>query len=111
MFGVDTSRITEEDIRTKFNYLYKGYSYENKTRLLTDFIGDVPFVNWSKLYDRDWYINQYELRNTLVKKYFKNAPEKLLVIDVTKEKTTKKLCEFLDIPDELVRTMPHEHKT
>jgi len=39
------------------------------------------------------------------------APEKLLVVDITQEKTTKKICEFLNIPNEFVIEMPHSNKT
>lgn len=111
LYGVDTSRVTEQDIRQKFNYLYKDYSYENKKRLLSIFDEHGQAEDWSKLYDKNWYVREYESRNTLIKKYFKSAPEKLLVIDVTQEKTTEKICKFLDIPEDFVRVMPHENKT
>ena len=40
-----------------------------------------------------------------------NAPEKLLVIDVTQERTTEKICKFLGIPERLIVDMPVENKT
>ena len=67
-------------------------------------------INRSKPNDEKYYIDQYEQRNNLIQKYFTNAPHKLLVIDLTKEATTEKLCEFLNIPKEFVIEMPHRNK-
>ncbi len=108
--GIDTKNVSENDILEKFTYLYKGYGYENKKRFLTTFKDNKSVINWSKLYDEKYYIDQYEQRNNLIQKYFINAPHKLLVIDLTKEATTEKLCEFLNIPKEFVIEMPHRNK-
>lgn len=107
----DPSQLTEQDILDKFGYLYPGYMHENKTRLLSTFEGVACTVDWSKLYDKAYYVRQYEERNAAIKRYFMNAPEKLLVIDVTKEPTTERLCAFLGLPDWLIMEMPVENKT
>lgn len=111
IYGIDTSAVSEQDIYEKCNYLFKDYFYSNKKRFLTRYKNGQSFVDWSKLYDKDYYIQQYEQRNEQIIKYFINAPEKLLIIDVTKEKSTEKLVEFLNIPKELVIDMPHRNKT
>ncbi len=111
IFGIDPENVTEKDVEKKFNYLYRGYGYSNKQRFLTKFEGDESVVDWSRLYDKRYYVEQYEQRNDLVKKYFRSAPEKLLVIDVTKESTTSRICRFLNIPEDLSIKMPHENKT
>lgn len=107
----DPSELTEQDILERFDYLYPGYMHENKTRLLSTFDGATRRVDWSKLYDKAYYVQQYEERNAAIKKYFMNAPDKLLVIDVTKEPTTERLCVFLGLPDWLIVEMPVENKT
>jgi hypothetical protein len=107
----DLSSLTEKDVFKKFNYLYSGYMHSNKERLLSSFKGDLRNVDWGKLYDKDYYTDMYDRRNEEIKRYFMNAPDRLLVIDITQEKNTKKLCEFLNIPVKFSFDMPHRNKT
>ena len=107
----DLSRLKEEDIKKRFNYLYPGYAYENHRRNLSVFTEGTQKVLWEKLYDYDYYVDIYLRRNEEIKRYFMNAPEKLLVIDVTKEKDTARICEFLGIPKSFSIKMPHSNKT
>jgi hypothetical protein len=107
----DTRNLTEADVFEKFNYLYKGYGHEKKRYLLTSYSDAGATVSWDRLYDRDYYIKEYEDRNNRIKKYFMNRPEKLLVLDITKEETTAKICDFLNIPEQFAITMPHANKT
>ena len=53
----------------------------------------------------------YLRRNEEIKRYFLNVPEKLLIIDITLEETTEKVCQFLNIPSDLIIKMPHQNKT
>ena len=107
----DLTSLTEKDILEKFNYLYPGYSHQITARNLSKFEGDTRKVLWEKLYDYEYYIAGYKKRNEDIKRHFLNVPEKLLVIDVTKEKDTQKICDFLQIPLELIIDMPHSNKT
>ncbi len=107
----DLSKVTEQDVLEKFRYLYPGYSHANRKRLLTNFVDGKKVVFWDKLYDKDYNIAAYSRRNNRIQRYFSEAPEKLLVIDLTKEKTTEKLCAFLNIPPEYAFDMPHRNKT
>lgn len=107
----DVNTLTENDILEKFQYLYPGYAHSNKRRLLSDFKGDSAIVRWDKLYDYEYYTHRYLARNEEIKRYFLDASEKLLVIDITLEKDTKKICNFLNIPDECIINMPHSNKT
>ncbi len=107
----DLSTLTEKDVIEKFTYLYPGYSHGNKERLLSSFKGDLRSVNWEKLYDYDYYTDMYNRRNEEIKRYFMNARGKLLAIDITQEKTTEKICEFLNIPLESSTDMHHRNKT
>ena len=107
----DLSKVTEADVKEKFRYLFPGYGYANKLRQLTNFTGDARVTDWSKLYDKAYNIESYERRNNRIKRYFDAAPGKLLVIDLTKETTTERICEFLDIPTEYTFDVPHANKT
>ena len=105
------SEVTEKDIIDKLTYLYPGYAHSNTERMLSSFKDDSRTVRWDKLYDFDWYTDMYQRRNEEIKRYFMQAPNKLLVIDITKEETTKRICEFLNIPTEFAIDMPHSNKT
>lgn len=107
----DLKNLTEHDVYQKFVYLYPGYSHENIAIFLMTFTGGKAEIRWDLLYDKDYYIAMYETRNTEIKRYFANAAGKLLVIDVTKERDTSRLCEFLNIPEDMVIEMPHANKT
>ncbi len=107
----DLSTVTEDDVKEKFGYLFKGYGHANKQRQLTDFVDGKKVVDWSKLYDKDTNIAAYVQRNIRIQRYFDAAPEKLLVIDLTKETTTERISTFLNIHEEYVFDMPHANKT
>jgi hypothetical protein len=107
----DLSKLTEKDVIEKFIYLYPGYSHSNKERLLSSFKDELRIVSWKKLYDYDYYTNMYTRRNEEIKRYFMNSKSKLLVIDLTKDKTTKRICEFINISLEYSIDMPHSNKT
>ena len=79
--------------------------------MLSSFENNSTKVNWDKLYDEDWYIDMYTRRNEEIKRYFMGASEKLLVIDITQETTTEKICRFLNVPTEYIIDMPHNNKT
>jgi len=109
--GSDSEKITEQLVSQKFNYLFPGYNHLKKEIFLTSFKDDSNVVDWDKLFDRDHYINLYTQRNNQIKKYFSRSTEKLLIIDVTKEKNTTSICEFLNLPKEFVIDMPHLNKS
>ena len=107
----DISKLTEKDILQKFTYLYPGYAHANISRLLAEFDGDQKVIRWDKLYDKKTYIEMYESRNIEIKRFFTNSPHKLLVIDISKESDTSRICEFLNIPLSHSIKMPQENKT
>ncbi|MBN9670323.1 sulfotransferase [Roseibium aggregatum] len=112
IYGIeDINDVSEKVILEKFNYLYPGYVHTKTKRFLTSFDGRKKEVQWEKIYDKDYYIDLYESRNLSIKKYFADTPEKLLIIDVTKERDTSKICDFLNIPGNFAIDMPHENKT
>jgi hypothetical protein len=112
IYGLDQlDNLTREDVREKFTYLYRGYSLENFERQLTRYDKGTAELRWDLLFDRAFHIGQYRERNARIKHYFRNCPERLLVIDVTVEKTTRALCDFLNIPAEFAIDMPQLNKT
>ena len=114
MFGLNVkslSELTERDVIDKLRYLYPNYFHEIKERLLINFKESKSQVLWDKLFDKEYYIKMYENRNNEIKRYFSQTKNKLLIIDITKEKNTKKICSFLNIPVELAIEMPHENKS
>lgn len=107
VFRLDTLHgLTEQDVLTRFKYLFPGYMHARMKRLLTRFEGDRPVVHWDLLHDKDFFVAEYLARNQRIKCHFQDCPERLLVIDVTQEPTTHRLCEFLQIPTELAFAMP-----
>lgn len=105
IYNLSDFSLTEDDVKKKFNYLYKGYAYQNKRRFLSDYTRPLE-TNWQNIYKKEYYIQEFNLRNAAIKKYFMDAPEKRLVLDITKESTTKKICHFLNIPEYLVFKTP-----
>jgi hypothetical protein len=110
--GISPSKkLTQEDLLNRFNYLFPGYSYSNEVRNIIEYKGREKIYNWDKLFEKEYYINLFIERNDRIKKYFSEAPDKLLCIDITRESSTRRLCEFLNIPVELSFKMPHVNKT
>lgn len=112
VFGVSNlENVTEEEVRSRFNYLYKGYIHTVHKWMLSDLSGDAPTVRWDMMYDKSYCIDNYLRRNADIKKYFMERNGSLLVIDVSREETTEKICRFLGIPKKHAFEMPHSNKT
>lgn len=112
IFGFrDKSELTEDFFAGKNIYLYEGYVHANKARMLSVVNNGEMNIDWNLLYDADHYKKVYRERNDQIIKYFAKRPDKLLVLDITRERDTAKFCEFLGIPPDLVIDMPHENKT
>lgn len=107
----DASEVSEGFFRDKSMYLYENYVYETMVRLLTVVENGCPTVRWDLAYDKDFFIDTYNKRNDDVIKYFRCREDDLLVIDVTKEKTTGRLLDFLNFPSSKEVPMPHKNKT
>jgi len=83
-------------------YCYKGFAYETKV-LVYDLPGDDP-------YHKETLIEHYNFHNKMVKDYFRNRKEDLLVLDVTEDGAYRKLCDFLGKPC-TSDTFPWENRT
>lgn len=107
----DLAVLTEEYFRGKELYLGRDYTYNSKKRMLTTIEDYSPLVRWDLLYDEEHYKSVYRSRNEQIIRYFANRPDKLLVIDITKERDTSKICNFLNFPTSHIMDMPHKNKT
>jgi hypothetical protein len=94
------------EILQRAGYLFPGYLHRWQRRWLTTVEHGEVRVRWDLFFDRDYYIREYRARNDRIRRYFHGAPHKLLVLDLAQEDSTRRLCEFLNIPPQLAFTMP-----
>jgi|SRR5699024_2408845 len=76
---------TKEDLKNHVNF-YKGRDWD--VFLLSNNADD-------KLYDKKRLTEGYKRHNANIKKYFRNRPEDLLVLNVAEKGAYQKLCDFL----------------
>lgn len=109
--GVNEAPITEQAFKANAFYLAEGYAVRLKERLLLQRgdAGTSVKPNWDLLYDKDFYIEEYEQRNKRIMAHFYESDERLLCINVSEERDTAKLCDFLSIPSRFKTRMPHEN--
>ena len=105
-------RLTAELLVNNFRYLYPGYVEEfwERELLQQDVYGRLK-PNWDLVDDKNFLKEKYRERNEQIKQYFYNSVEKLLVINLTEEVNTLKICEFLNIPTEYAFPIPHLNKS
>jgi hypothetical protein len=103
---------SREDI-SKFTYIYPTYlEFMTELQWLIKVDPDISIKkDWELSYNKDHYINIYMQRNISILQHFSERTEDLLVIDITKEKDTKKIVEFLRLPPVLITDMPHLNRT
>lgn len=91
-----------EDLK-KIDYVYKGWSYENRKYVYGLNEYDDP-------YDKAKLIHYYERRNQEIIEYFKNRPNDLLVINLSDLKAYQKFCNFIGVKSDKMN-FPWENKT
>jgi hypothetical protein len=103
---------TKEDIK-KWKYIYNSYIEESfeQNWILNVKKNLSTLIDWSLAYEKDFFIQQYQARNETVVRHFSARKNDLLVIDLTKEETTAKIIDFLNLPASLITNMPHANKT
>ncbi len=67
--------------------------------------------NWNLLFNKDHYIKCYKQRRDEIIKYFQRRPNDLLIVDITKEKDTRKITNFLELPEFINLTFPRYNST
>ncbi len=95
------------------DYLYDGFrKFKFESDWLIDIDEDLKIKKrWDILFNKDHFIELYKQRNKEIVRHFSERPDDLLVIDITKEKTTEKIVNFLELPSKLITKMPHLNKT
>jgi hypothetical protein len=107
----DINDFKESSFKDKNIYVTTDYLY-NQFKKYVVFLKESEIVyDWSLLYNKEYRINLYETRNREIVQYFERRSDQLLVIDVTVEKDTSKIIDFLGISDIKPTIMPHMNKT
>jgi len=91
--------LTVRDTKSWINSYKKFFQSQNNKEMI---------ANYYK-YKKE-IIKRYEHRNQNIKNYFKNRPNKLLVINICKGEGWEKLCPFLGLPIPSI-PFPHINKT
>jgi hypothetical protein len=113
IFNLSQRDILDENLaKNKFKYLFPDYMHEVTKKFLTcaDPHGNTT-VCWDKIFNKEFYINKFEERNKRIAEYFSSKQERLLVLNLSVEKDTGRLCDFLGIPQTYKIKTPHENKT
>tara|TARA_Y100000996_G_C22398999_1_gene592340 strand:+ start:63 stop:776 length:714 start_codon:yes stop_codon:yes gene_type:complete len=111
-YNIDNIKnIKEEDLENKFFYLFEDYRKLTMQKYISKVENNKIVYHWNLIYDKETYINYYIQRNDQIKKYFSNRANDLLILDLSKEKNTEKLCNFLNIPIKFKFDFPHLNAT
>ena len=103
--------LNENFFKNKNRYLYENYEYENLRRQAITVKNNLIEENWNVVWDKESAIERYNYRNEQIIKYFAFRKNQLLVIDLSKEKNTSRLLEFLNIPTKFSTKIPHLNST
>ena len=112
--AASSQKISKQDT-LNWNFGYHGFAcdileYEYLNR--PDYSAYPPYskISWELFKDKYSYIDKYRERNSAILNYFVNRPDDLLVLDLSKEQTTHKILNFLNLPLFLESDMPHLNK-
>jgi len=108
VLGFDTP--TLDYIKNNTSYIHDKYIYNINKRQVSYAENTLLKQNWDKLYNKNLLIDLYTKRNTRIMSYFQDR-DNLLVIDLSKEKDTNRILEFLDIDKNLICEMPHVNRS
>lgn len=84
LWGKDNNLPNEEDLANA-TYVFKGYT-----------LRVIKYLFGEELYNKENYIQKYNNHINDAKNYFKDNPNKLITINVSKKDDYKKLCNFLN---------------
>lgn len=101
IYAEDT-KLSWEDLK-QATYVRKGWAYENRLHAFGLTEQDNP-------YDKEKLKAVYERRNQEILDYFKDRKSDLLVLNISKQGSFQKFCEFLNVPSSNTE-FPWENKT
>ena len=104
----DLEKPRQQDFK-KITYLAPGYlQFRQEVNWLLKINDDLSVKkDWDLAYNKKHYISLYNQRNNSIVRHFSERPEDLLVIDITKEETTEKILEFLNLHQSLQTKISH----
>jgi hypothetical protein len=106
--GIDKlDDFSESTYKDKNVYLHKNYMYNITKRHAVKVEDNKVEYDWSLVYNKDYRTDRYERRNREIISFFRERPEQLLVIDITKEKDNSKIVKFLGLPEKYISDLPH----
>ena len=91
------------EVIKNIDYVYKGWSYENRVNIYNLTEKDDP-------YDKAILTQHYEKRNQDIIEYFKKRPDDLLIINLSEPNAYQKFCQFINVKSDK-KTFPWENKT
>ena len=103
---------SSRDDLSRWDFGYPGFAedvleYEYLNKPDYDSYPPISKPSWLGFSSRDTFVERYRHRNSSVLNYFANRPEDLLVLDLSREKSTRQILLFLDLPLMLETAMPH----
>ena len=103
----DDAVLTEQSFLDKDLYLFRNYVHAMMRQTVMTVQNNQAVPDWSLVYDPVYFKALYQSRNQAIIRYFSGRPDALLVIDLTLEKDTRKIVEFLGLTDSSIIAMPH----
>ncbi len=101
MFGLENRLPTEDDLLNS-EHVYKGWMWD-----VYKYLFGTPKDD---LYNKDILCEKYLNHNQQVIDFFKNKPNKLLIVNLNEKNVVSKICSFLNIKNE-VTEMPWDNKS
>jgi hypothetical protein len=112
LYGVSSlDQITAHRLRGRAYDHINHALFHIQRRNAIDLIDTGVEENWSALYRKDRLLRLYEERNSAIARYFADRPDDLLVIDVSKERDTSKIVDFLGASRSHVKVFPHLNRS
>jgi len=99
---VNKNRLPTADDLKQFSYRRTGWLWRQQ-QIVYD-------IDENSLYDREIYIKHYVSHNQGILDYFRDRPEDLLILNLSKSNSMQSLCAFLDITF-ANQAMPHLNKS
>ena len=97
-----------EQMFLDIDYIYPGYIHETAKRYnLQDLKNCKLIYDFNLFKNKEFLKKVYTARNLEIAKYFQLRKNKLLIIDITKEKDISKILEFCNISNDKNFLVPH----
>jgi len=97
-----------EQMLLDYDYIYPGYIYETTKRYNIQDLKNCKLIcDFNLIKNKEFLKKIYTARNLEIAKYFQLRKNKLLIIDITKEKDVSKILQFCNISNDKNFLVPH----